>query len=412
MTHQDPTYKFLYELKSTAQEFREQSMEFQGLEREFALIQGEVFNKYKRSSSIKHPGDKGAVREEILQEFLSGTGYLPLKYGVSKSSVRVVSQTGHQSEQIDIAIYDSFNNPKLVSYSSLSFLAVEAVYGIIQVKSKFNNKVDINQGLKNIASFKKLKGAEEKFGILFAYESSVKWKILAETIEKFMLENPSSVWPNFVVVLNQGLILPCEEGLLPQGIKNHYFRNSDIKNIYNPKVTGIPNIGNTLLIFYLYLMELLEVANVKTVDLYQYVRLPFTSSESSYCFTYGEVEEIGNCPEHGSYSRKISHEAINTIIEVCFKSKPTDLSTIFKIAIGSDGTTSSEDVPQSNQVYVYNPEDIPLKDILLLPKSIGLQFYSLTIDGKQCIIPKYYSFRDKLIYECPKCNYPATLYLK
>ncbi|MBD1840240.1 hypothetical protein H6F78_22385 [Coleofasciculus sp. FACHB-64] len=409
MTHPDPRHKLISELKSTAQEFREQSIEFQGLEREFALNQDKLFNEYKRSSSIRHPGDKGAVREEILREFLSEKGYLPLKYGVSKSSVRVVSQTGHQTEQIDIAIYDSFNSPKLVSYSSLSFLAIEAVYGVIQVKSKLSSKDDVNKGLKNIASFKKLKGAEERFGILFAYECSLQWTTLAKTIEEFMIENPSSIWPNFVVVLNQGLIIPCEEGLVPNGLRYHYFRNSDIKNISKPKATGIPNIGNTLLIFYLYLMELLEVANVKTVDLYQYVRLPFTSSERAYCFTYGEVEEIGDCPKHGRYFRKISHEAINTIIEVCFKSKPTDLSTIFNIAMASDDTTSSEDVPQSNQVYIYNPENLSLKDILFLPGFSSWQFYSLTIDGKQCIIPKYYSFRDKLIHECPKCNYPATL---
>ncbi|WP_373528534.1 DUF6602 domain-containing protein [Nostoc sp.] len=253
MTPPDNTLRLITELKAKTQKLREQSTEFQGLEREFALIQEDLISKYKRSSHIHHPGDLGAIREEILRDFLSKTGYLPLKYGVSKSSVRVVSQTGHQTEQIDIAIYDALNSPTLVSYSSLAFLAIESVYGVIQVKSTISSQEDVDHGLKNIASFKGLEGAEERFGILFVYEcKKLKWVTLVKSVEKFMLQNSPSVWPNFIVILNQGLILPCEDGLLPSTVQGHYFRNSDARSISKLRVTAVPDTGSTLFRFYLY----------------------------------------------------------------------------------------------------------------------------------------------------------------
>lgn len=404
MKRLDHTRKSISDLKLKARKFREKSTEFQGLEREFTFIQDDLLQQYERSSPHKkHPADLGAIREEILRGFLSSTGYLPLKYGVSKSSVRIVTQTGHPSDQIDIAIYDSLNSPTLVSYPSLSFLAIESVYGVIQVKSKLSSRKDINEGLKNIASFKKLEGSENRFGILFAYDCSLTWTTLAETVKIFMCKNPSSVWTNFVVVLNQGLILPCEEGTLPYGVRNHYFRNSDLSSISKPTVTGIADTNNTLLKFYIYLIDLLKICTVEEPDLYQYVRLPFPTGEKAYRFTYGEIEEIGQCREHETYLRKISYETINKIIDVCFSSEPTDMLHLFEAVLGSNNL-SSLDGEQSERVYLYNPDKLPLVDILTLPNSSGLQCYSLTIDGKICIIPKYYSFRDKLISECPKCN--------
>jgi hypothetical protein len=80
---------------------------------------------------------------------------------------------------------------------------------------------------------------------------------------------------------------------------------------------------------------------------------------------------------------------------------------LFEAVFGSNNL-SSPDGDQSEQVYLYNPDNLPLVKILTLPNSIGLQCYSLLINRKTFIIPKYYSFRDKLISECPKCNYPAT----
>ncbi|MFY7805569.1 MAG: DUF6602 domain-containing protein [Limnoraphis robusta] len=408
MKDPDPIHKSISELKSKAREFREKSTEFQGLEREFTFIQDELLKKYERSSPHrKHPADLGNIREEILREFLSSTGYLPLKYGVSKPSVRIVTKTGHQSNQIDIAIYDSLNSPMLLSYPSLSFLAIESVYGVIQVKSRLSSRDDINEGLNNIASFKKLEGSDNSFGILFAYDCSLKWTTLAETVKDFMCKNTSSVWTNFVVVLNQGLILPREEGTLPYGVRNHCFRNSDLRSISKPDVIGIPDTSNTLLKFYLYLIDLLKSCTVEEPDLYQYVRLPFTTGEKAYRFTHGEIEEIGQCREHGPYLRKISNETINKIIDICSSSEPTDMLHLFEAVFGSNNL-SSPDGDQSEQVYLYNPDNLPLVKILTLPNSIGLQCYSLLINRKTFIIPKYYSFRDKLISECPKCNYPAT----
>lgn len=410
MNSQDPTWQLLSEIKSKARNFREKNTEFQGLEREFTFIQEDLLQKYKRSSTHKkHPADQGAIREEILREFLSCSGYLPPKYGVSKSSIRIVNQDGRHSDQIDIAFYDSLNTSALVNYSSLSFLAIENVYGIIQVKSKLSSRKNVIEGLKNVASFKRLEGAKDRFGILFAYDSSLKWTTLVDIFDDFICKNPPSEWTNFIVILNQGIILPCEKGYLPYGIRNHYFRNSDLMKISQPTVTGIPDASNTLLKFYLYIMDLLKIGAVAEPDLYQYVRLPFTVGEKAYRFTNGEIEEIGHCQKHGAYLREISRENLNKIREICFSSESIDMWALFEVGLGSNFIPTADEY-QSAPVYLYNPENLSWTDILTLPNSIGLQCYSLSIEGKICMVPKYYSFRDLLISECPKCNYPANLF--
>lgn len=401
----------LSELKLKAQKIREKSTEFQGLEREFTFLQRGLLQQYERSSPHrKHPADQGAIREEILRTFLAATGYLPLKYGVSKSSVRIITRTGHQSDQIDIAVYDHLNSPTLLNYPSLAILAIESVYGVIQVKSRFNSRKDVIEGLDNIASFKKLEGSENRFGILFAYDCKLKWRTLADTFKDFICKNPPSLWTNFIVVLNQGLILPCEEGMLPTTVRNHYFRNNDFVSISKPIATGVIDSNNTLLKFYLYLMDLLKLCMVEEPDLYHYVSLPFTIGEKAYSFAYGVIDEIGQCREHGSYLRKVSQQAMTRIVEVGSSSEPTTMLYLFDAISGSDNVQFSQEEYQADPVYLYNPENLPLSNILTLPNSIGLHIYSLIIEGRVYVVPKYYSFKDKLISECPKCGYPATLY--
>jgi hypothetical protein len=64
---------------------------------------------------------------------------------------------------------------------------------------------------------------------------------------------------------------------------------------------------------------------------------------------------------------------------------------------------------QPGEVYIYNPQSRPLKDILLEP----LQFGEFTVSaiaydviqsaGMNIIIPFYYSVVEGIVSNCPKC---------
>ena len=61
----------------------------------------------EKSKDIKHPRDVGNAREAILGRFLDSSGYLPKKYSVSNTSVRVASTEGFISREIDILLFDA-----------------------------------------------------------------------------------------------------------------------------------------------------------------------------------------------------------------------------------------------------------------------------------------------------------------
>jgi hypothetical protein len=94
---------------------RTKDREFHGLEREFLYAQAELLQLYQKSKDIKHPRDVGNAREAILGRFLATSGYLPKKYSVSNTSVRVVSTEGFISREIDILLFDPKTSVSLCS---------------------------------------------------------------------------------------------------------------------------------------------------------------------------------------------------------------------------------------------------------------------------------------------------------
>ncbi|WAH61835.1 hypothetical protein LZ023_34720 (plasmid) [Pseudomonas silvicola] len=112
---------------------------------------------FEISRDIKHPRDVGTVREELLRALFTDNKLLPLSYGISKSSVRAASTSGHLSNEIDILFYDALNSFTLMQRQDIyEVLPVEYCYGAIQVKSKLTTK-ELENAFKNIASFKRLK---------------------------------------------------------------------------------------------------------------------------------------------------------------------------------------------------------------------------------------------------------------
>lgn len=58
--------------------------------------------------------------------------FLPGRYGVATG--KVVDSMGHQSEQIDLIIYDTFFSPLLFTLGDATFVPAESVYAIFEVK--------------------------------------------------------------------------------------------------------------------------------------------------------------------------------------------------------------------------------------------------------------------------------------
>lgn len=120
---------------SRASNLRSKDKEFHGLEREFMHLQSKMLQDYVISKDIKHPRDVGTVREEFLRALFIENKLLPLRYAISKSSVRVASTSGHLSNEIDILFYDALNSFTLMPRQNIyEVLPVEYCHGAIQVK--------------------------------------------------------------------------------------------------------------------------------------------------------------------------------------------------------------------------------------------------------------------------------------
>jgi len=66
------------------------------------------------------------------------TGFLPRRYGVATG--KVVDSRGHQSEQVDLIVYDAFYSPLLFIVGDATFVPAESVYAVFEVKQVLNKE--------------------------------------------------------------------------------------------------------------------------------------------------------------------------------------------------------------------------------------------------------------------------------
>ncbi|EHR7861269.1 TPA: hypothetical protein NJ344_004541 [Vibrio parahaemolyticus] len=404
-------------MQSDAIELRNGVFEFQGFERELIYAQKQLLSEYDRSLGLKHPVNRGDAREDYLKEFLKEQGLIPFKYGVSDVSSRVVSTTGHHSQELDIVFYDKINGISLLKYKSSEFFPIESVYGCIQVKSCLNNRKTVKDGLQNIASFKKLKksgtsttefgqysvqvSASRGFGILFAYKSKLKWGTLISAIKEFMSETPPSSWPNAVVVLDQGVMIPLNEN-------KGCYQTHEIDELTEPSVMGRPDQGgDTLLNTYNLIMDMLKQTKLSEVNHTKYNRLPLVAGDISYSYAYAMIGEVGGCDKHGNFLRHFSEESLRKIIETCADSEPINMVKAHDIAYGKAGDDEASYKRQPASVLIYNPEDHPLRDVLTYEARGGIRalaYDTLLIDGQSYVVPYVYSIAEDFVpVGCPKC---------
>jgi hypothetical protein len=403
---------FIDEYQRKYEELKERETGFSGISYQIAKIEENMINDFYRSASIKHPGDKGTSRENLLKNFLIDYDYLPKKYGVSKGSSHVISSSGHKSAQVDLLIYDNMNCPKLLTLDDIQFYPVESVYGIIEVKSNLDSKKTLFDALEKIASFKKIPfekssvtnfggfkiqtSASHGFGIIFAFDASLKWKTIFEYVEEYQQKTSISEWPNLLCILNQGMIMQLNDN-------RSVITSNDIERSKEIRLLGAPAGYGNLLNFYLILMDLLSNAILPKVNISEYVSLDNPTRDTKYRFTYGAVGEMGNCKIHGDYLKKISDENIEKILITCKDVEPINWIQAHDIAYGRE-LDEERYKKQPHKVKIYNPDQLLLSDILIFKESQGLSYENIIINEYNYWIPYYYIIKENLISYCPECK--------
>ena len=380
---------------------RNKDREFHGLEREFLYAQAELLQLYEKSKDIKHPRDVGNTREAILGRFLASSGYLPKKYSVSNTSVRVASTEGFISQEIDILLFDAETGVVLMQREdAYQVYPVESAYGAIQVKSKLTRQ-ELSKAFGNIASFKRLRKADTRhsrnergFGIIFAYDSDLEWMQLVDAVKGLASESPRSVLPNLVVVLNQGYFLFGEESASK-------LQNVEIEAIQDLKVFGSPDRqGRCLYDVYLALMTLLRGGEAPVVPIERYFNLPLTTGKYSYELAYGFVSELGSCKDHGDYLRKIREEAFEKVLTFCRTEQPIEYLEALSQAYGERWI--AQPGRSSRLVWIYNPARLALSEVLVTPEGF-IAFDEVVTSDIHILIPVCYSVKEAIVTGCKAC---------
>lgn len=214
------------------------------------------------TKQIKHPELKGRARENVMKDFLKT--YLPPALGVE--SGEIISSNGNVSKQLDIVIFDKSRSPILIRKDEVHVFPVESVYAVIEVKSNLNSH-ELEDCIEKIESVKKMSkeayvkqkgdiiytanlyGKEFEYfptlGFVFAFDS-IKLGTLRERLNKKTSEKDFEHRIDTICVLNKGVITN---------------QTKDKKLNYTPepgsKLVCIET-GNSLLIFYLLLTEILS----------------------------------------------------------------------------------------------------------------------------------------------------------
>lgn len=170
-----------------------------------------------------HQGMKGEGNETALRDLI--TQFIPKRYGIGTGIV--IDRFGNQSRQCDIVIYDTFQYPSLLSFTSVHLFPVDIVYATIEVKTTLDSG-SAQEALNNIASVRNLQFIPDQFvstatrgggfsvvgytpdppqGYIFAYNSVASQ---FETYKKWFApksEPPSASSPILVGCLDQGLLM-------------------------------------------------------------------------------------------------------------------------------------------------------------------------------------------------------------
>ena len=122
------------------------------IERLFRGLQSQMCAKLTTArENISHSTTLGDASELNWIELFKK--YLPTRYSVDKG--QVLDSQGHQSEQIDVVIYDRHYSPFFFNENNIRYFPAESVYAIFEIKQELS-KGHIEYAGKKIASVRNL----------------------------------------------------------------------------------------------------------------------------------------------------------------------------------------------------------------------------------------------------------------
>ena len=160
-----------------------------------------------RRGFAQHRPSAGEAREHLVNRFL--VDHLPKRFHVDSGFI--ISPGDRFSNQADLVVVDGQNNAPLYPGMNRSLWPVEAVYALIEVKTRLNPK-DLKDAINKGRRYKRLprqflepqKGTnlqriKDSVFVIWGFESPTP-KTLKANLTKMLSEVPVSEQPDFVVV--------------------------------------------------------------------------------------------------------------------------------------------------------------------------------------------------------------------
>lgn len=195
-------------------------------------------------AQIDHAGERGRQRERAIATFLAK--YLPKRYSLGTG--HVIDSRGNVSKQCDIVIYDALNCPLLLAEEGYQLFPVEAVFGIVEVKSVFDAGT-IAKSVQNIQSAKQLQRDEPVAGAVFAYRSRYKVEPRIEVAADALRRENNSIPPR------ERVDLVC---ILTDGVLFNYKGEPDWGEEGSGLIVCLDATPSILLLFLYWLIEILK----------------------------------------------------------------------------------------------------------------------------------------------------------
>ena len=201
----------------------------------------EAFGKQKEG--VKHPGHRGASRENPLQGLLDRM--LPATVSVEKGFA--VNRWMAESKEQDLLVVDGNISGRL--FPEEDYFPIESCLASIQVKSNLT-RAEIRKATVNCASIKRLFGwplvEEEKSDdaydtlcyIVFSYGSNLGLERLAQVVNEEMEGVRRHFWPNAFYVLGKGMLIPGDDHRVPLDSRT-MFTGSKFRTVAGFNVPGV-----------------------------------------------------------------------------------------------------------------------------------------------------------------------------
>jgi hypothetical protein len=233
------------------------------------------------------------------------------------------------------------------------------------------------------------------FGVVFAYSlAGNSLDSLCENIHEWESENKREHWPNFICVLEEGLIYHNVPGMT----SSHSLDNLSLLNANG--VHKIEYKNDSLFYFYMHLIDLCNRMQLGPLSLSDYFD-PFEKVGSYVVRNHNKFRKPGL-----DKSFKLSNAFIDKMVTWCRQSGPVKFSTIAAKALGRIDVSAIEESTLENTVYYYDPENLPPLDLneliidehgrTVAPERTAAPWHVIEVDGRSYYFPIAYLVEEDL----------------